>query len=63
VRNLVGTFLFLGKTASGKASSAKSPGADFTRILEARDRSAAAATAPASGLFLVSVEYPSDSHI
>jgi tRNA pseudouridine38-40 synthase len=31
--------------------------ADVRRILELRDRSAAAATAPASGLFLVSVEY------
>jgi tRNA U38,U39,U40 pseudouridine synthase TruA len=27
------------------------------RILEARDRSAAGPTAPASGLYLVSVEY------
>jgi tRNA pseudouridine38-40 synthase len=49
VRNLVGTFLMLGK---GNLSTA-----DLRRILEARDRSAAAATAPASGLFLVSVEY------
>jgi tRNA U38,U39,U40 pseudouridine synthase TruA len=31
--------------------------ADVRRILELHDRSAAAATAPASGLFLVSVEY------
>ncbi|HEY2392827.1 MAG TPA: hypothetical protein VGK22_16750 [Candidatus Angelobacter sp.] len=30
---------------------------DVRRILELRDRSAAAATAPASGLFLVNVEY------
>ena len=49
VRNLVGTFLLIGK---GSLS-----GTDFRRILEARNRSAAAATAPASGLFLVSVEY------
>jgi tRNA U38,U39,U40 pseudouridine synthase TruA len=28
-----------------------------TRILEARNRSAAGATAPASGLYLLSVEY------
>ena len=49
VRNLVGTFLMVGK---GSLSVA-----DVERILELRDRSAAAATAPASGLFLVSVEY------
>jgi tRNA pseudouridine38-40 synthase len=49
VRNLVGTFLMIGKgSLSGK---------DLKRILELRDRSAAAATAPASGLYLVSVEY------
>jgi tRNA U38,U39,U40 pseudouridine synthase TruA len=30
---------------------------DITGILAARNRSAAAATAPASGLYLVSVEY------
>ena len=49
VRNLVGTFLLAGKgtlNASG-----------LTRILESRSRSAAGATAPASGLCLVSVEY------
>ncbi len=49
VRNLVGTFLLAGK-GTLKA-------ADVTRILEAKDRSAAGATAPASGLYLVSVEY------
>ena len=49
VRNLVGTFLMAGK-GSLKIE-------DVRRILELRDRSAAAATAPASGLFLVSVEY------
>jgi tRNA pseudouridine38-40 synthase len=49
VRNLVGTFLMVGK------GSLTVP--DIKRILELRDRSAAAATAPASGLFLVSVEY------
>lgn len=49
VRNLVGTFLMIGKgNLTGK---------DLKRILDLRDRSAAAATAPASGLFLVSVEY------
>jgi tRNA pseudouridine38-40 synthase len=49
VRNLVGTFLMVGK---GNLNAQ-----DLRRILELRDRSAAAATAPASGLFLVSVEY------
>lgn len=49
VRNLVGTFLMIGK---GNLTCR-----DLRRILELRDRSAAAATAPASGLFLVSVEY------
>jgi tRNA pseudouridine38-40 synthase len=49
VRNLVGTFLMVGKGSLAVA--------DVRRILELRDRSAAAATAPASGLFLVSVEY------
>ena len=49
VRNLVGTFLMVGKGSLTKQ--------DVKRILEERNRSAAAATAPASGLFLVSVEY------
>lgn len=49
VRNLVGTFLLVGK---GTLSAA-----DFVGILAQRDRSAAGATAPASGLYLVSVEY------
>lgn len=49
VRNLVGTFILVGK---GTLRSD-----DVPRILSARDRSAAGATAPASGLFLVSVEY------
>ncbi len=49
VRNLVGTFILVGKgTLEAK---------DITRILEARSRSAAGATAPASGLYLVNVEY------
>src|ERR1700740_717818 len=49
VRNLVGTFILIGRgTLQIK---------DMTRILEARDRSAAGATAPGSGLYLVSVEY------
>lgn len=49
VRNLVGTFLMVGKGSLRLQ--------DLKRILELRDRSAAAATAPASGLYLVSVEY------
>jgi tRNA pseudouridine38-40 synthase len=49
VRNLVGTFLLVGKGTLQPE--------DVSRILEARKRSAAGATAPASGLFLVSVEY------
>ena len=49
VRNLVGTFILVGK-GTLKAE-------DVTRILEARKRSAAGATAPASGLCLVRVEY------
>jgi tRNA pseudouridine38-40 synthase len=49
VRNLVGTFLMVGKGSLQVA--------DVRRILDLRDRSAASATAPASGLFLVSVEY------
>jgi tRNA pseudouridine38-40 synthase len=49
VRNLVGTFILVGKGTLR--------GGDITRILEARNRSAAGATAPASGLYLVNVEY------
>jgi tRNA pseudouridine38-40 synthase len=49
VRNLVGTFILVGK---GTLQAE-----DLTRILEARSRSAAGATAPASGLYLVNVEY------
>ncbi len=49
VRNLVGTFILVGK-GTLRAE-------DVTRILEARNRSAAGATAPASGLYLVGVEY------
>jgi tRNA pseudouridine38-40 synthase len=49
VRNLVGTFLQVGK-GSLKAD-------DIPAILAAKNRSAAGATAPASGLYLVSVEY------
>ena len=49
VRNLVGTFLLVGKGTLAPD--------DITGILEARNRSAAGATAPASGLYLMNVEY------
>jgi tRNA pseudouridine38-40 synthase len=49
VRNLVGTFLQVGK------GSLKPD--DIPAILAAKNRSAAGATAPAYGLYLVSVEY------
>jgi tRNA pseudouridine38-40 synthase len=49
VRNLVGTLVLVGKGTRRVE--------DVTRILAARNRSAAGATAPASGLYLVGVEY------
>jgi tRNA pseudouridine38-40 synthase len=49
VRNLVGTFILVGKATLQTE--------DVTRILEARNRSAAGPTAPAGGLYLVEVEY------
>lgn len=49
VRNLVGTFLNVGRGQTSAAAVAE--------ILAARDRNAAGPTAPARGLFLVSVEY------
>jgi tRNA pseudouridine38-40 synthase len=49
VRNLIGTFLLVGKGTLKPQ--------DVTTILESKNRSAAGATAPASGLYLVSVEY------
>ena len=52
VRNLAGTFILVGKATLAVQ--------DITRILEARNRSAAGATAPASGLYLVEVEYEGD---
>jgi tRNA pseudouridine38-40 synthase len=49
VRNAVGTLI-----EAGRGNLAPD---DIDRILESRDRSAAGATAPARGLFLVHVEY------
>lgn len=49
VRNLVGTFVLVGKRTIMPE--------DVSKILNARDRSTAGATAPASGLYLVNVEY------
>jgi tRNA pseudouridine38-40 synthase len=49
VRNLIGTFVLVGKGTLKPE--------DMTRILAARNRSTAGATAPASGLYLVNVEY------
>jgi tRNA pseudouridine38-40 synthase len=49
VRNLVGTFVLVGKGAVSLE--------DLRRILDARERTAAGPTAPASGLYLVEVEY------
>lgn len=49
VRNLVGTFILMGK---GTVTLE-----DLRRILAARARTAAGPTAPASGLYLVGVEY------
>ncbi len=49
VRNLVGTLLLVGKGTLKHQ--------DVITILEAKNRSAAGATAPASGLYLVGVEY------
>ncbi len=49
VRNLVGTFILVGRGTLQAEN--------ITHILEARNRSAAGATAPASGLYLVQVDY------
>jgi tRNA pseudouridine38-40 synthase len=53
VRNLVGTFVDIG--------AQRLPANAIPTILAARNRSSAGPTAPASGLFLVSVEYPPHS--
>ena len=49
VRNIVGTLVLVGKGVL--------PAEDVSRILRERNRSAAGATVPPSGLYLVSVEY------
>jgi tRNA pseudouridine38-40 synthase len=49
VRNLVGTFVLVGKGTLRPD--------EITRILAAKNRSQAGATAPANGLYLVNVEY------
>ena len=49
VRNLVGTFLLVGKGTRQACA--------VSRILEEKNRSEAGATAPARGLWLVKVEY------
>jgi tRNA pseudouridine38-40 synthase len=49
VRNLIGTFVLVGKGTLRPQ--------DLGQILAAKDRSRAGATAPASGLYLVNVEY------
>jgi tRNA pseudouridine38-40 synthase len=50
VRAIVGTLIDVGR---GKISEA-----EFTQIVEAKDRSLAGTSAPAEGLFLTNVEYP-----
>lgn len=49
VRNLVGTFILVGRETLQVA--------DVTRILQARNRSQAGPTAPGRGLYLANVEY------
>jgi tRNA pseudouridine38-40 synthase len=49
VRNLVGTFILVGRETLQVE--------DISQILKAKDRSAAGATAPGAGLYLVSVDY------
>jgi tRNA pseudouridine38-40 synthase len=53
VRNIVGTLAEIGRGALAAD--------DMQRILAARDRTAAGPTAPASGLFLVSVDYGNEA--
>jgi tRNA pseudouridine38-40 synthase len=54
VRNLVGTFVQCGAHRLDPAA--------IPTLLAARNRAAAGPTAPASGLFLVSVDYPTHDH-
>src|SRR5579883_1493495 len=49
VRNIVGTLLWVAKNSL--------PPEEISKVLSAKDRSAAAATAPPQGLYLVSVKY------
>ncbi len=53
VRNIVGTLVEIGRGSLEPS--------DLTRILNARDRTAAGPTAPARGLYLVEVIYDSQS--
>lgn len=50
VRSIVGTMIDIG---SGKISTA-----DFTKIIESKDRGQAGFSVPAHGLFLTKIEYP-----
>jgi tRNA pseudouridine38-40 synthase len=50
VRNIVGTLLVVGE---GKLDAA-----EFAAVLAGRDRRRAGRTAPAHGLYLISVSYP-----
>lgn len=52
VRAIVGTLLLVGKNKLSQA--------DFTAILEQKNRSLAGESAPAKGLFLTDIQYPSD---
>ncbi len=49
VRNLVGTFILVGKCTLAPE--------DLMKVIQAQNRTAAGATAPAKGLYLVSVQY------
>ncbi len=53
VRNIVGTLVEIGRGSLEPT--------DLTRILDARDRTAAGPTAPARGLYLVEVAYDADA--
>ena len=55
VRNLVGTFFEIGRGALAADA--------IPQILAARSRSAAGPTAPARGLFLISVKYPAELYL